>query len=135
VNIIRIDPDGRRAPVATYENVSLHAGRQMVRAAASDAAGPNGTVTERVVPRGDLRVYVAFARDAADAEVATFEEEWPTGDAVAARKLFEQVQELDGCGLVTTDDDLLAETIAKKFGVDPPAVYSEYGGYDDKEDQ
>lgn len=126
MDVIKIGPNGTRLKILGYDGLTLDLGRAMVRAAAVEAAGPGGTVTERIVPRGDLRAYVAFARDAADQPVATFEEEWPSGEAVEARKLFELVQSLDGCGLVTTDDDLLARTIATKFGVLPGEVNPDY---------
>lgn len=133
MQVIRIGPDGKRVKVLGYGDLTLDLGRAMVRAAAKEEAGPGGTVTERVVPRGDLQVYVAFARDAADQPVATFEEYWPSDDADKAKEFFDRVQELDGCGLVTTDDDLLAETIAKMFDVRPEEVYDDYT--DEAEDE
>lgn len=44
----------------------------------------------------------------------------------AARELFEHAQMLDGYGLVVTDDNLLARTIARTFAVRPGEVYDEY---------
>lgn len=43
-----------------------------------------------------------------------------------ARELFDTLDDLDGCGLVTVDNDLLARSVAERYGVKPEEVYDEY---------
>jgi len=131
MNVIKIHPDGRREKILDYGDLTLDLGRKMVRAAASAEVADHGGaafVTERVVPRGELQVYTAIVHRAQGELIATFEEEWSSPNAEEAKTFFERIQGLDGCGLVTTDDDLLAENIAKLFDVRPEEVSDEYGG-------
>ncbi len=128
MKVIRIEPDGRRSVVTTYDDVSLAFGRRVTQTAALAAAGVGGSAAAEVHQRDDLRVYVAKAYNAAGELVATFEDEWPTREAEEAKALFDQIDELDGCGLVVTDNDLLAEAIGRMFGVQPVEAYAEYGG-------
>jgi hypothetical protein len=128
VKIIRIEPDGRRATVTTYDDVSLAFGRRVTHTAALAAAGTGGSAVGEVHQRDDLRVYVAKAYDATGKLVATFEDEWPTREAEEAKTLFDRIDELDGCGLVVSDSDLLAEAIGRMLGVQPVEAYAEYGG-------
>ncbi len=44
-----------------------------------------------------------------------------------ARALWNRIDQFDGCGLVVTDADLLAEEIAEAFGIDPHDVWDDYG--------
>ncbi len=44
-----------------------------------------------------------------------------------ARDAFETVVGADGDGLVVTDEDLVADYIARIYDVDPAQVYDEYG--------
>lgn len=136
MRIIKVHPDGRREPVGTYEDITLAAGRNLVHAAAILLAGPTGAVGTTIVPRGDLRVYVATAYDAAGATIATLEEEWPQPpDATPAVEFYDRVQGLDGDGLVVTDNDRLAEAVGRLFDVPPEAVYPEYGGADEPDEE
>jgi hypothetical protein len=43
-----------------------------------------------------------------------------------ARELFSYLEDLDGCGLVTTDSDLLAQSVADRFGVEASEAYDAY---------
>lgn len=47
-------------------------------------------------------------------------------DVRKAKKLFDRIDSLDGCGIVVTNCDLLAESIAELFLIDPVEVYAEY---------
>ena len=144
MNVVRVYQDGTREVVSGYGAVNLVTGRAMVKSAAASVAGAGGNVVEEVVARDTLRVYVAAAYAPDGTRLAVFEEEWPDGepateaeaggDVAAARKLFGQIDDLDGYGLVATDDDLLAERIAELFGVRPEEVYDEYGTSDEDDE-
>jgi hypothetical protein len=42
-------------------------------------------------------------------------------------EIFDLINErLDGCGMIVTDPDLLAEAIAEQHGFDPEDVYKNY---------
>jgi hypothetical protein len=43
-----------------------------------------------------------------------------------ARNAWELFQAADGCGVVLTDDDLLADFLADRFGVRPGDVIADY---------